>query len=39
LGEEAWDCIHIGAAVEKLTDPLMNALKKGGRMVVPVGGR
>ena len=36
LGSD-WDVIHIGAAVEQISDELMMALKNGGRMVLPVG--
>lgn len=37
LKEEAYDAIHVGAAAATVPDSLMRALKKGGRMVIPVG--
>lgn len=32
-----FDCIHVGAAAEKLPQKLLGQLKSGGRMVIPVG--
>ncbi|KRX07523.1 hypothetical protein PPERSA_11072 [Pseudocohnilembus persalinus] len=32
-----YDCIHVGAAPEKIPQELLDQLAKGGRMVIPVG--
>jgi protein-L-isoaspartate(D-aspartate) O-methyltransferase len=32
-----YDCIHVGAAAETLPEELVNALKDGGQMIIPVG--
>jgi len=32
-----FDCIHVGAAAESMPQALVNQLKNGGRMVIPVG--
>jgi len=39
-GEESdgpFDCIHVGAAAEKVPEALISQLKLGGRMIIPVG--
>ncbi|PRW60862.1 hypothetical protein C2E21_1329 [Chlorella sorokiniana] len=36
-GEEPFDAIHVGAAASSLPDVLVQKLKTGGRMVIPVG--
>jgi protein-L-isoaspartate(D-aspartate) O-methyltransferase len=38
-GEPPFDAIHVGAAADALHAPLLAALAKGGRMIVPVGAR
>ena len=35
--DEIFDVIHVGAAAEKMPDTLVRALKRPGRMVIPVG--
>jgi len=35
--EEMFDAIHVGAAAEYLPESLVKLLKKGGRMVIPLG--
>jgi len=35
--QEFFDCIHVGAAAEKLPQNLIKILKKGGKMVIPIG--
>lgn len=37
--EAPFDAIHVGAAAEELPSELVDALAKGGRMVIPVGAR
>ena len=32
-----YDCIHVGAAADKLPQPLIDQLANGGRLVIPVG--
>jgi protein-L-isoaspartate(D-aspartate) O-methyltransferase len=32
-----YDCIHVGAAAPELPQALLDQLKKGGRMLIPVG--
>jgi len=32
-----FDCIHVGAAAESIPEALLSQLKKGGRMLIPVG--
>lgn len=33
----AYDAIHVGAAAAEIPEALINQLKRGGRMVIPVG--
>jgi protein-L-isoaspartate(D-aspartate) O-methyltransferase len=37
--EEGWDAIHVGAAAERVHEELVEQLREGGRMFIPVGGK